>query len=96
MAGKVIPFPQRGPGPEPDPARGFEELTRARDQAEALVIRGLLESHGLRVVLRTHVAPSVHPFTVGDQGEVRILVPHPDLPEGRRLLARFAPGPAGS
>ena len=91
MAGKVIPFPR--PGPEPDPPQDFEELTRARDQAEALVIRGLLESHGLRVAVRTHVAPSVHPFTVGDQGEVRILVPRSDLPQGRRLLlARIAPG----
>jgi hypothetical protein len=95
MAAEVIPFPRRGPGPDPDHAPGFAELTRARGQAEALVIRGLLEAHGLRVVLRTHVAPSVHPFTVGDQGEVRILVPRASLPEGQRLLARYASGPSG-
>ena len=92
MTGRVIPFRRRRPEPEDD--REFEELTRVRDQSEALVVRGLLEAHGIRVVLRTHVAPSVHPFTVGDQGEVRILVPRPALAESRLLLARVSPGPS--
>ena len=90
MRGRVIPF--RRPSKEPDDDREFEELTRVRDQAEALVVRGLLESHGIRVLLRTRLAPSVHPFTVGDQGEVQILVPRDALIECRLLLARAAPG----
>ena len=94
MSGRVIPF--RRPAPEPEDGRAFVELTRARDQAEALVVRSLLEAHGIRVLLRTHVAPSVHPFTVGDQGEVRILVPRLALAESRRLLARTASGPSFS
>ncbi len=89
--GRVIPFPRRAPDPA-DPEE-FVELARVRDQSEALVVRGLLEAHDIRVVLRTHVAPSVHPFTVGDQGEVRVLVPRPALAESRRLLARVTPGP---
>lgn len=92
MAGKVIPF--RRPAREPDDQDGFEELTCARDQTEALVIQGLLAVHGIRVWCRTHVAPSVHPFTVGGQAAVRILVPRAAIGEGRRLLARFAPGPS--
>ena len=72
MTGRVIPFPARAP--EPDDEREFEELARVRDQAEALIVRGLLEAHGIEVLLRTHVAPSVHPFTVGDQGAVQVLV----------------------
>ena len=92
MAGRVIPF--RRPAPEPDDAREFEEVTRARDQSEALVVQSLLEAYGIRVLLRTHVAPSVHPFTVGDQAEVRILVPRAAVAESRRLLARLAPGPS--
>lgn len=92
MSGRVIPF--RRPGREPEDPRQVAELTRARDQSEALVIQGLLEAHGIRVLLRTRVAQSVHPFTVGEQGEVRILVPRGELVEGRRLLARFAPGPS--
>ena len=39
-----------------------------RDQAEALVVRGLLEAHGIEVLLRSQVAPTVYPFSVGEQG----------------------------
>jgi len=92
VSGRVIPF--RRPAREPEDPRQLAELTRARDQSEALVIQGLLEAHGIRVLLRTRVAQSVHPFTVGEQGEVQILVPRGELVEGRRLLARFAPGPS--
>lgn len=94
MTGRVIPFPS--PPPDPDAEPEFEELTRVRDQAEALVVRGLLESHGIEVLLRTHVAPSVHPFTVGDQGAVRVMVRREALATGRLLLARSASGPAPS
>lgn len=90
MTGRVIPFPGRSPEP-PDPG-DFEELARVRDQAEALVVRGLLEAHGIQVVLRTHVAPSVHPFSVGEQGAVQILVRRDALPASRLLLARIPPG----
>jgi hypothetical protein len=92
VPGKVIPFPSRQP--EPEDESGFEELTRVRGQAEALVVRGLLEAHGLEVLLRTHVAPSVHPFSVGEQGAVQVLVRREALAQGRRLLANASPGPA--
>jgi hypothetical protein len=91
VTGRVIPFPSRAP--EPDDERGFEELTRVRDQAEALIVRGLLEAHGIEVLLRTHVAPSVHPFTVGDQGAVQVLVRREALGTSRLLLARGGGGP---
>jgi hypothetical protein len=90
VTGKVIPFPSRTP--EPEDERGFEELTRVRDQAEALVVRGLLESHGIEVLLRSQVAPSVYPFSVGDQGAVQILVRREALATSRLLLARVSPG----
>ena len=70
--GKVIPFP-RSPAP-PSPAPTFTEVRRCRDQGEALVVRGLLESRGIGAVLRSNIAQSVHPFSVGDQGEVIVLV----------------------
>jgi hypothetical protein len=92
VTGRVIPFPSRAPEPD-DAEPGFEELTRVRDQSEALVVRSLLEAHGLEVLLRTHVAPSVHPFSVGDQGAVQILVRREALGAARRLLARGDPGP---
>jgi Putative prokaryotic signal transducing protein len=92
VTGKVIPFPSRAP--EPEDERGFEELARVRDQAEALVLRGLLESHGIEVLLRSHVAPSVYPFSVVEQGAVQVLVRREALAMSRLLLARVTPGPS--
>ena len=100
MTGRVIPFPSRAPEPpEPDNEHGFEELTRVGDQAEALVVRGLLEAHGIEVLLRSHVAPSVYPFSVGEQGAVQVLVRREALATSRLLLARASrarPLPSGS
>jgi hypothetical protein len=96
---KVIRFPVRGPEPkrqEPKPsaARGFVEVHRCRDQSEALVLKGLFESEGIDCFLQTKLAHSVHPFNVGDQGEVIVLVPEPDAPRARLLIARVSPGPS--
>jgi len=80
--------------PEPQDDSGFVEVHRARDQSEALVVKGLFESQGIPSVSRTRLAHSVHPFTVGDQGEVQILVQKGDAPTARLLLARIAQGPS--
>ena len=99
---KIIPFPVRPPaGTRQREAGegsagatnttgidGLVEARRCRDQAEALVVRGLLESEGIRVVLQSRLAQSVYPFSVGDQGEVRLLVAAADLPRARVVLAR--------
>jgi hypothetical protein len=84
--GKVIPFPVRGAAPPaPVEERALVELRRC-DQAEAVVVKSLLESEGIPALLRSRIAHSVHPFTVGAQGEVTILVPRDDLARRRRLL----------
>jgi len=84
---RVIRFP-RVPPTTADPASGLAEVRRCRDQAEALVVKSVLESQGHAVVLRSHVAQSVHPFSVGDQGEITVLVPTQDAPRARRALIR--------
>ena len=61
--------------------------------SEALVIRGLLESHGIPAVLRSRIAHSVHPFTIGAQGEVVILVPTATVTRATLLIARIVPEP---
>ena len=81
--GKVIPFPTPPPAPEP----GLVEVRRCRDQAEALVIRALLDGHDIPVVMRGRLVPSVHPFSVGDAGEVTLLVHAVDAGRARRLIA---------
>ena len=58
------------------------------------MVKSLFESEGIPTFLRSRLTHSVHPFTVGDQGEVRVLVPRPALAESRRLLARVVPGPS--
>jgi hypothetical protein len=88
--GKVIPFPTRPA--EPHDERQLVEVHRC-DRAEAVVVKGLLESEGIPVLLRSRLAHSVHPFTVGAQGEVVILVPGSLAQRSRLLLARTAPGP---
>ncbi len=82
--GQVIPFRRR---PAPDEASALVEVHRC-DHREALVVKGLLDSEGILVVARSRLAHSVHPFTVGAQGEVVLLVPRADAARSRRLLAR--------
>lgn len=83
--GKVIRFPKLPPEPRDD--RGLVEVRRC-DQAEAVVVRSLLESEGIPTLLRSRLTHSVHPFTVGDQGEAVILVPASEAERARLLLAR--------
>jgi len=80
--GQVIPFPKR----PADDRSALVEVHRC-DQREALVVKGLFESEGIPVLLRSGIAHSVYPFTVGAQGEVVLLVPRADADRSRRLLS---------
>lgn len=55
--------------------------------------KGFLESEGIPALLRSRLAHSVHPFTIGAQGEVVILVPESLAQRSRLLLDRISPGP---
>ena len=83
--GKVIPFPAPAPAPAPGPV--LVEVRRCRDQAEALVVRALLDGHDIPAVMRGQLVQSVHPFSVGDAGEVTLLVHAADAERARLLLA---------
>jgi Putative prokaryotic signal transducing protein len=89
--GKVIPFPKRQPPPGPAPAlvpaSELVEILRCRDESEALVVRALLDGHGIPAVMRGQLVHSVHPFSVGDAGEVTLLVHAIDADRARLLLA---------
>ncbi len=88
---KVIRFP--GPPSEPASGAGLVEVHRC-DQAEALVVRSLLESEGIPTLLRSLLAQSVHPFSVGAQGEIVVMVPEADAPRSRLILGSIAGGPS--
>ncbi len=87
--GVVIPF-RRRPAPGDADDQSLVEVHRC-DQAEAVVVKSLLDSEGIPVLLRSSVAHSVHPFTVGAQGEDVVLVPKTVEARSRRLLARLGP-----
>jgi hypothetical protein len=89
--GRVIPFPKRLHAAGAD-ADGLVEVHRC-DQPEAMVVKGLFESEGIPLLLRSRLAHSVHPFTVGAQGEVIILVPPSAATRAARLLTRMRPEP---
>lgn len=62
------------------------DVYRASGEAEAHVIKGLLESNGIPCILRSDAARSVHVFTVDGMGEVAVSVPESMAEEARELI----------
>lgn len=85
---KVIPLPFVKATAPPPESRDLVEVRRCFDQAEALVVRSVLDSEGISSVLRGHLVSSVHPFSVGAQGMVRVLVHEFDALRARAVLSR--------
>jgi hypothetical protein len=91
---KIIRFPGARPASTPtapDDGRGLVEIRRC-DQAEALVVKSLLESEGIPTLLRSRFTHSLHPFTVGAQGEAAIFVPESEAGRARALVALIVRG----
>jgi len=68
---------------------GDEKLVsvyRAMGEAEAMIVKGLLESNGIPCILQSNAAPSVHAFTVDGMGEVRVMVDESRAEESRQLI----------
>jgi hypothetical protein len=91
---KIIRFPGAPEPPmpstwaAPEDERGLVEVHRC-DLAEAVVVKSLFESEGIPTLLRSRFTHSLHPFTVGAQGEVVILVPEAEAMRSRVLLTRL-------
>lgn len=85
---KVIRLPTRKPPAAAPGERDLVVIQRCRDQGEALVVRGLLDSMGISSVLRGNLVSSLHPFSVGAQGEIAVLVHEFDVPRARAALSR--------
>lgn len=87
--GKVIPFSRSArAAPRTTLEASLVEAARCRHQAEALVVRALLESEGIPTVLRGHLVASIHPFSVGDLAEVAVLVHAADAARATAVLDR--------
>ena len=59
---------------------------RGAGEAEALIIKSLLESNGIPCLLKSNAAPSVHAFTVDGLGEVEVMVKESRAEEAKRLI----------
>jgi len=62
------------------------EVYKASNEAEALVIKGLLESAGIPCLLKSRVARSVHVFAIDGLGEVKVMVKASMAEEARELV----------
>ncbi len=62
------------------------EVYRAASEAEAQIIKGLLESYGISCLLKSHAAPSVHVFAVDGMGEVKVMVWESMAGKARELI----------
>lgn len=70
----------------------WEVLTTVVGEPQAQLVASFLRAEGIPVQFRSHVPPSVYPFTVNGLAEVRILVPTADLDRAREALAAFETG----
>jgi hypothetical protein len=62
------------------------EVYRASGEAEALIIKSLLDSNGIHCLLKSHAAPSVHVFTIDGMGEYKVMVNENRAEEAKRLI----------
>ncbi len=60
---------------------------QATGEAEAQIIKGLLESNGIRCLLQSNAAPSVHVFATDGMGEVKVMVRESMSEIAKRLIA---------
>lgn len=55
-------------------------------EAQANIIKSLLESFGIPSLLKSPAAPSIHAFAVDDMGQVSVMVRAEDADAARELL----------
>ena len=60
---------------------------RIWSDAEAQIIKGILEFYGIPVCLARDLSHSLYPLTVDGLGETRVLVPDSASEEARQILA---------
>ena len=64
------------------------EVYHARNEMEAQVIKGLLESYDIPCFLKSNAAPSVHLFTIDGMSEVKIMVLESLADKAKELIMR--------
>ena len=62
------------------------EVYKATGEAEAQIIKSLLESFGIPSLLKSDAARSVHAFTIDGMGEIRVMVWQSMAEKAKRLI----------
>lgn len=70
----------------------WEVLTTEFGEPRAQLLAAFLRGEKIPVQFKSHVPPSVYPFTVNGLAEVQILVPRQDLARAWEALAAFKQG----
>lgn len=73
----------------------WQVLTTVVGDPRAQLVASFLRGEGIPVQFRSHVPPSVWPFTVNGLAEIQILVPADDLARAEEALAAFESGGGG-
>lgn len=71
-----------------NPSKKLVEVYIAKGEAEANIIRGLLDSYGIPSVFKAQASPSVHVFAIDGLGQVKILVSEDDAADARELIEK--------
>jgi len=69
-----------------NPTKDLIEVYTARGEAEANIIKGVLDSYGIPSLLKAQASPSVHVFAIDGMGQVAILVRAEDADDARELI----------
>lgn len=67
------------------------EIAQIQNDSEAMILKSLLESHGIEVVYNSNLVQSVTPITVDGIGRVRILVKPEDEERAREIIRETGP-----
>jgi hypothetical protein len=62
------------------------ELARVQGDFEAQVLKGMLESEGIEVDIRTGVTPNILPLTVDGLGQMKLFVKESDLEAAQAVM----------
>ena len=61
------------------------ELLNTGDEIEAEIVKDILESENVQVVVKS-LKISPYPVTIGEMGEIKLLVRNEDLEKANRIL----------
>lgn len=70
----------------------YVDFISVQGEMEAQVIRGVLESEGIRVSLNAHISQGVYPLTVDGLGKVDILVHSDDVEKAKEVIKEYYRG----